>query len=112
MSAPTKANTTGTLDPAERSKRELILKAILWISIIDLLLFLPLIYGLAAGDDRFSPIFGPIHGFGFVVEVGLVAYGAMSRWWGWWYPAITVITTGPPGALLGHGKAKRDALGA
>lgn len=100
------------LDPTERKLREQVLKAIVIVSIIDLLLFLPLIYGLAVGDDSFSPIFGPIHGIGFIIEVGLVGWGAMQGWWGWWYPFVTFITTGPPGALLGHGKAKREALGA
>lgn len=112
MSAPTTAASPGALDPAERLLRERVLKAILWISIVDLLLFLPLVYGLAAGDDSFSPIFGPLHGTGFIIEIGLVGWGALQGWWGWWYPAITLITTGPPGALIGHRKAKRDALGA
>jgi hypothetical protein len=111
MSAPTSSTPPSSLDPAERSRRELITKAVLWIALIDLLLFLPLIYGLAAGDDSFSPIFGPLHGTGFVIELGLVGYGAINGWWGWWYPAVTLITTGPPGAILGHAKAKREALG-
>ena len=29
---------------------------------------------------------------------------------GWWYPAVTLVTGGPPGALLGHNRAKRQAL--
>ena len=107
MSAPTLAP-----DTTERELRAKVLKAILIISWIDLLLFLPLIYGLAAGDDSFSPIFGPIHGVGVIAEVGLIGYGAINKWWGLWYPAVTIITTGPPGAILGHPKAKREALGA
>ncbi len=107
MSAP-----TVTLDATERQLRERVLKAILIISWIDLFLFLPLIYGLAVGNESLSPIFGPIHGTAFIIDVGLIVYGAMNKWWGWWYPAVTIITTGPPGAILGHGKAKREALGA
>ena len=45
------------------------------------------------------------------IEVGLTAWGSINKWWGWWYPIVTIITTGPPGALLGHGRAKREALG-
>lgn len=106
MSAPTL-----NLDQTERQLRENVLKWILIVSWIDLLLFLPLIYGLAAGNDSFSPIFGPIHGVGFIIEVGLIGWGAINKWWGWWYPAVTIITTGPPGAILGHKKAKQEALG-
>ena len=112
MSAPTTSTAAGALEPAERLLRERVLKAILCISIVDLLLLLPLIYGLVAGVDSLSPIFGPLHGTGFLIELGLIGWGAINGWWGWWYPAVTLITTGPPGAILGHPKAKREALGA
>lgn len=106
MSAP-----TITLDATERQLRERILKWILIVSWIDLFLFLPLAYGLIVGNDSFSPIFGPIHGTAFIIDVAMIGYGALNKWWGWWYPAVTIITTGPPGAILGHRKAKREALG-
>ncbi len=106
MAAPTIA-----LDATERKLRERVLKWILIVSWIDLILLLPLLYGLAAGNDSLSPIFGPIHGTFFIIDIGLIVYGAMNKWWGWWYPAVTFITTGPPGAILGHGKARREALG-
>ncbi|MBJ7470460.1 MAG: hypothetical protein JHD16_04130 [Solirubrobacteraceae bacterium] len=106
MSAP-----TVTLDASERQLRERVLKWILIVSWIDLLLFLPLIYGLAVGNESLSPIFGPIHGTGFIIEVAMIGYGAVNKWWGWWYPIVTIITTGPPGAILGHPRAKREALG-
>ena len=44
---------------------------------------------------------GPIHGTLFIVLIGLCAYGSMQKWWGWWFPIITVITLGPPGSLIG-----------
>ena len=53
---------------------------------------------------------GPIHGLGFLVELNLVARGAALGRWGWWYPAVTLFTGGPPGALLGHNRARRQAL--
>lgn len=99
------------IDATERQLREQVLKWILIVSWIDLLLFLPLLYGVIADVDSLSPIFGPIHGVGFVIEVGLIGWGAINKWWGWWYPIVTVITTGPPGAILGHRRAKREAHG-
>lgn len=104
-------STAPAVDATERQLREQVLKWILIVSWVDLLLFLPLLYGVIAGNESLSPIFGPIHGVGFIIEVGLIGYGAINKWWGWWYPVVTVITTGPPGAILGHRKAKREALG-
>ncbi|MEH3054878.1 MAG: hypothetical protein PGN13_12900 [Patulibacter minatonensis] len=108
-----------TLDPAQPTEapddlalRAKVLKAILIIGVIDLLLFLPLIYGLAAGDPSLKKIFGMPHGIGFMLELGLTYWGVANKWWGWWYPVLTLVTTGPPGAIIGHGKAKREALGA
>ena len=100
--------------PAAADDLELRARVLKWITIVavvDLLLFLPLIYGVITSDKSLTPLFGPLHGTGFMIEVGLTAWGASNKWWGWWYPAVTFISTGPPGALLGHGKAKREALG-
>ncbi len=112
MSAPTTSVPPTALDPAERQLRERVLKAVLWIAIADLVMLAVLIYGVVADVESLSPIFGPIHGLGVVVEVGLVGWGAISGWWGWWYVAATFFTSGPPGAIIGHNKAKREALGA
>ncbi|MBO9533060.1 MAG: hypothetical protein J7513_08830 [Solirubrobacteraceae bacterium] len=102
------SETTPTDDLELRAK---VLKWILIVAVVDLVLFLPLIYGVVTGNKDLTPLFGPLHGIGFMVEVGLTAWGAMNKWWGWWYPIVTVVTTGPPGALIGHGKAKRETLG-
>jgi hypothetical protein len=100
------------IDAAERERRAKVLSLILWVSWIDLLLFVVLMGGgVIGGSQTVVQIFGPIHGIGFLIEVGLIGYGSMEKWWGWWYTVVTVITTGPPGAILGHRKAKRDALG-
>ncbi len=101
----------GNVPAADRATAERLLKWIVIISVVDLLLLLPLIYGVITGNKDLTPIFGPLHGAGFMLEVGLVAWGWIQRWWGLWYVALTVVTTGPPGALIGHGRAKREALG-
>lgn len=112
MSAPTTSAQSPVLDPAERQLRDRVLKAILWISIADLVMFALLIYGLITNNESIKPIFGPLHGVGVIAEIGLVAWGSINGWWGWWYSIVTFFTTGPPGAILGHNKAKREALGA
>ncbi|MFT4034847.1 MAG: hypothetical protein QM679_04635 [Patulibacter sp.] len=103
---------TEPLAPTDLALRERFLKWVAIVAIVDLVLFLPLLYGVITGNKELTPLFGPLHGTFFLIEVGLVAWGASSRWWGWWYPVVTIITTGPPGALLGHSRAKHEARGA
>lgn len=93
---------------AERPLR--LLRLIVIVSIIDFLLLIPLVVGVIIDYHGLAPIIGPIHGAGFLWQLYLVARGAGEGWWGWWYPAVTLVTGGPPGVLLGHHRARRQAL--
>jgi hypothetical protein len=33
--------------------------------------------------------------------------GAGEGLWGWWFPAIVVVTLGPPGSLIGDVRIRR-----
>ena len=79
-----------------------LLNIVLAVGIADLILFLVLIYVafIDRSDSAVSAI-GPIHGIGFVALLGLTAKGAVDGRWGWWFPGITLITTGPPGSIIG-----------
>jgi hypothetical protein len=37
----------------------------------------------------------------------LVVRGAIERFWGWWFPALVVVTLGPPGSLIGDVRIRR-----
>lgn len=111
MSSAPAAVDPATLSEDEVRTRRTILKWIVIVSVINLVLFLPLVYGVITGNRDLTPVFGPLHGAGFMIEVGLVGWGWMQRWWGLWYLALTIVTTGPPGALIGHRRAEREALG-
>ena len=50
---------------------------------------------------------GPTHGVGYLLLLFLCARGAAERLWGWWFPAIVVVTLGPPGSLIGDVKIRR-----
>ena len=96
---------------AAQAERPLsLLRLIVIVSIVDFILLVPLVVGVIIDWHGAAPIIGPIHGAGFLWELYLVARGAGEGWWGWWYPAVTLVTGGPPGALLGHNRAKRQAL--
>ncbi len=108
MGATPTAGPAAGLNPTQRALR--LLRWIVIVSIVDFILLIPLLVGVIVDYHGLAPVIGPIHGFGFLVELYLVARGAALGWWGWWYPAVTLVTGGPPGALLGHNRARRQAL--
>lgn len=80
------------------------------VAILDFLLLIPLIWASSFIADKHSvvSILGPVHGFFFLVLIGLCAYGSVQKWWGWWFPLITIITLGPVGSLIGDWFIRRD----
>lgn len=96
---PPASPTTSTPDLASTRR---LLNIVLAIGIADLVLFLILIWvAFIDRSDSMVSLIGPIHGVGFVALLGLTAYGAVEGRWGWWFPGITLITTGPPGSIIG-----------
>jgi hypothetical protein len=84
---------------AESLRRRL--DAVLALAIVDAILLVPLLLHRFAELD--VPVFplGLTHGLLFIALVGLCAKGALDGLWGWWFPAITVVTGGPPGSIVG-----------
>ncbi|ADB51372.1 DUF3817 domain-containing protein [Conexibacter woesei] len=90
-----------TDEPSVASTKRL-LNIVLAVGIADLVLFIALIYfAFIDRSDSAVSLLGPIHGIGFVVLLGLTAKGAVDGRWGWWFPAVTLVTTGPPGSIVG-----------
>jgi hypothetical protein len=77
------------------------------VAIADALLLVPLM--IAALNDAEGVVnwLGPIHGVGYLMLLFLCARGAAERLWGWWFPAIVVVTLGPPGSLIGDVRIRR-----
>lgn len=71
------------------------------VAIIDAVLLVPLVIAAVTDAEGTVHILGPLHGTGFLILVGLVIRGTLRKYWGWWFPAITVVTGGPPGCLIG-----------
>lgn len=95
------APATSTQAPDVATTRRL-LNIVLAVGVADLVLFLILIWvAFIDRNDSMVSVIGPIHGVGFVALLGLTAYGAVEGRWGWWFPAVTLITTGPPGSIVG-----------
>lgn len=95
------APASSTKAPDVATTRRL-LNIVLAVGIADLVLFLILIWvAFIDRSDSMVSVIGPIHGVGFVALLGLTAYGAVEGRWGWWFPGVTLITTGPPGSIVG-----------
>ena len=79
------------------------------IAVADFLLLIVLVYvAFIDRSDSAVSIIGPIHGVGFLAQLYLVATGAGEERWGWWFPAIVVVTGGPIGALIGDVRIRRE----
>lgn len=77
------------------------LNLVLVLAILDGLLLVPLLYGFITDSEVHKEILGPIHGIGFLGLVYLTGRGAVAKAWGWWFPAVVVLTGGPPGSIVG-----------
>ena len=73
-----------------------------WTALADLVLLVVLIFSSLANNEELVQIFGLTHGIVFLVLIAIVGIGAFQKLWGWWFLFATLITTGPPGALVGE----------
>ena len=71
------------------------------IAVADAVLLAFLLWASFSDEDSLISILGPIHGVGFLALLYLCIRGAGEKRWGWWFPAIVVVTLGPPGSLIG-----------
>ena len=83
------------------------LTVVRWVALADALLLVPLVAAALTDAESLVSILGPIHGVGFLALLGLCARGAGEGLWGWWFPALVVVTLGPPGSLIGDLRIRR-----
>jgi hypothetical protein len=94
--------------PSPRLRRAS-LNIVLAVGIVDGLLLLVLLYfAFVNRNDEVVSVLGPIHGLGYVYLLYLTATGAMRGLWGWWFPAVVLVTGGPLGSLLGEVRLRRE----
>ena len=80
-----------------------------WIALADLALLVVLLVASFTNNEGFVRIFGLTHGIVFLALIAIVGIGALQKLWGWWFLVATLITTGPPGALVGEVLIMRKA---
>lgn len=91
-------------DPGQTVKR---LNVIRVVALLDFALLIPLVIAALTHAEGVVSVLGPIHGAGFLALLGLCLMGASEGRWGWWFPAIVVVTLGPPGSLYGDIRIRR-----
>ncbi len=77
------------------------------VAIADFLLLVVLLAAAVSDAEGLVSVLGPVHGVGFLTLLGLCAHGASEDRWGWWFPALVVVTLGPPGSLIGDLRIRR-----
>ena len=83
------------------------LNLILVIGIADFVLLLVLLWASFTERDGAVSVLGPIHGVGYLILLALTARGAANGFWGWWFPAVVLVTGGPIGSLVGDFTLRR-----
>lgn len=87
---------------ARRPDRRL-LNAVLVVGVLDALLLVVLLYvAFVDRSDATVGVLGPIHGVGYLLLLGMTARGAADEQWGWWFPALVLVTGGPIGSIAGE----------
>src|SRR5688572_18388587 len=84
-----------------------LLGVVRWVAVADALLLVVLVVAALSHAESVVDVLGPIHGFGFLALMYLVTRGAFERLWGWWFPAVVLVTAGPPGSLYGDLRVRR-----
>ncbi len=77
------------------------------VALLDAALLVVLVIAAVSNADGLVSVLGPIHGVGFLALLFLCVRGAGEELWGWWFPALVVVTLGPPGSLLGDVRIRR-----
>jgi integral membrane protein len=77
------------------------------VAIADGVLLIALLIAAVTDSEGIVNVLGPIHGIGYLILLFLCIRGAAEQLWGWWFPAIVVVTLGPPGSLIGDLRIRR-----
>jgi Domain of unknown function (DUF3817) len=84
------------------------LRLIRVVAILDFILLVPLVIAALRHAEGVVDVLGPIHGVGFLLLLFLCLRGVREDRWGWWFPALVVVTLGPPGSLIGERRIRRE----
>lgn len=84
-----------------------LIDAIAIVALLDAILLGFLLWASFGERESLVSVLGPIHGAGFVALLAMCVRGVSDERWGWWFPALIVVTLGPLGSLLGDLRVRR-----
>ena len=87
-------------DQAQSRQRRL--RLVRWVALADGVLLASLLVASFTGARDWVSLLGPLHGGNFLLLLTVVGVGAADGLWGWWFPALVLVTAGPLGALVGE----------
>jgi Domain of unknown function (DUF3817) len=97
--------TTPSHSPASQRRA---LNVVLAVGLADALLLVVLMYfAFVDRSDAAVSVLGPVHGLGYLALLYLTVAGAGAKRWGWWFPAIVLVTGGPLGSIVGDTALRR-----
>jgi len=64
-------------------------------------LLIALVLSALTGTRSLVHILGPLHGVNFLILLVTAGTAALDGLWGWWFPALILITAGPIGTFIG-----------
>ncbi len=73
-----------------------------WFALLDGALLIVLVTAAVTGQRNVVHVVGPVHGINFLLLLVLAGTAAIDGLWGWWFPALILVTAGPIGALIGE----------
>ena len=89
-----------SISQTERIQRRLRIVRI--AAFVDLVLLIILVSAALTGQKDVVSVVGPLHGINFLLLLVIVGVAAIDGLWGWWFPAVVLLTAGPPGAFIGE----------
>ncbi|MEM7735952.1 MAG: hypothetical protein AAF267_09200 [Deinococcota bacterium] len=78
------------------------LHVVRWLALVDLVLFVALMLASRLNVRPLVSVLGPIHGGNVLLLVVIIYTGVTDALWHWAFVAITILTGGPLGALVGE----------
>ena len=78
------------------------LRVLRYLALLDAVLLIALVLSALTGTRGLVHILGPLHGVNFLILLVTAGTAALDGLWGWWFPALILVTAGPIGTLIGE----------
>ncbi len=79
------------------------------LALLDAVLLIALVLSALTGTRSLVHILGPLHGVNFLILLVTAGTAALDGLWGWWFPALILVTAGPIGTFIGGRAIARRA---